>query len=104
MNYHKKRKSFEKDYSKVNLEEEYKTIDLDEYKDYLFETINELESKLKRIRKEVKMTNVHIAQKCEEKHKEHKWVCEREPVLYGERYTFCSNCGVDYYDNSYLHK
>ena len=104
MNLHKKRKSSEIDYSKVNLEEDYKSIDLDEYKKYLFETINDLETKLKKMRKEVKTTNIHIAKKCEENHKEHKWTSEREPVLYGERYIFCSICGVDYYDNTYLHK
>ena len=79
----------------VHLKDDYKDINLNEYKEFLTSKILEYEKHIKKLKEEVKSTNFYIAEKCEDENKEHEWVTEREPVLYGERYTFCKKCGVD---------
>ena len=99
-----KRRKSSSNFKNVQLEDDYKDINLIEYKEFLTSKILEYEKHIKKLKEEVKSTNFYIAKKCEDENKEHEWVSEREPVLYGERYTFCKECGVDYYDRTYLHK
>ena len=95
----KKRKII--DYENINLDD-YINIDLDKYRKYLQSKMYEYEEKAKKTKGEIKEINKLIAKKCKET-KGHKWVSEREPYMYGERFTYCEYCRADYYDNSYYH-
>jgi len=90
------------DYSKINLDD-YKNIDLKKYKDYLYQTEYYHNDQIKKIKKLIKETNIKMALKCKEDNGDHEWISERENCMYGERFTFCKNCKIDAYDNTYTH-
>jgi len=83
--------------------DDYMDIDLNQYKRDLIDKKYEYQMKIKRMDQLINETNNLIAKKCKKNNKEHKWVTEREPCMYGEKYTYCQNCKVDLYDNNQFH-
>ena len=96
-------KKQKKDYSLINLDDDYNNIDLIQYKQYLYQVQSEYESKIQDIKNKLKKTNTMIAKKCEEKNGDHEWIREREDCMYGDSYIVCRNCRTDKIDRSYLH-
>jgi|SaaInlStandDraft_7_1057024.scaffolds.fasta_scaffold228419_1 hypothetical protein len=71
-------------------------------KQKLTEEKKNLLKQLENIEKDMKNNNYQIANQCKKDNNGHKMVNERDEGLYGERYTFCSECGIDYYGD-YFH-
>ena len=47
-------------------------------------------------------TKKQIAKLClKENNNDHTWTTEREDGPYGERFTFCEKCGIDYYGGQF---
>lgn len=90
------------DYGDINLDD-YLNIDLKEYKKYLYLQKRELVNKISLIEEQLKEANILIGKKCEKENGSHEWITERESGPYGSKYTFCKNCKIDIYDNSYFH-
>lgn len=80
-----------------------KIEDLNNFKKILYQKESEYSKKIAQIKTLVKETNKNIAKRCEEKHKKHKWIRERENCMYGSTFTICENCRIDYYDRTYMH-
>ena len=57
---------------------------------------------IKQIEKEILEKEKQIANTCKIENGGHKWISEREDGPYGERYTFCERCKIDYY-GGYMH-
>ena len=57
--------------------------------------------KIELINFQIEENNKIIVERCN--NKGHEWITEREPGMYGENFTFCNNCKVDYYDSSFFH-
>lgn len=89
------------DFKNIDLKD-YKELDLYSYKKFLHQKLYDFENAVKKKKEELKEVNILIAKKCKET-TGHKWVSEREPWMYGERFTYCEHCRTDYYDNSYMH-
>lgn len=98
-NLNKKRKIT--NYDNINLGD-FMNIDLDEYKKNLYAKMYNYERMVKTKKYEIKEVNKLIAKKCD-KIKGHKWVTEREPHMYGEKFTYCEHCRTDYHDHTYYH-
>lgn len=65
------------------------------------ELINERKKCEARIAEIDKILSEH---KCKEvKNCRHEWIKEREPGQYGELWTYCKNCRVDYYCRDWIH-
>ena len=59
-------------------------------------------SKVQNIEKQMEETKKQIAKLClKENNNDHKWTTERDDGPYGERFTFCEKCGIDYYDGQF---
>ena len=86
-----------------SLSDNYKEIDLEEYKKKVLDEQSYCYNRISILKDHIKDINRLISKKCIEKNGEHEWISEREEGLYGERYTFCKHCRVDIYDNTYLH-
>ena len=71
-------------------------------KQRLIKEKNDLIKQLEIVKKEIVDNNFDISKQCKKDNNGHNWVNEREEGLYGERYTFCSECGIDYYGD-YFH-
>tara|TARA_B100000161_G_C33406979_1_gene349153 strand:+ start:137 stop:439 length:303 start_codon:yes stop_codon:yes gene_type:complete len=95
----KKRKIIEND--DIDLDD-YMNIDLEKYRKDLYAKMYNYEKMAKKKKEEIKEINKLIAKKCKET-KGHKWVSEREPYMYGERFTYCEYCRTDYYNHAYYH-
>lgn len=89
-------------YQQVDLDN-YLDLDLEEYKDSLFRNKRYHENEVSIINNKIKEANYLIAKKCLKVNGSHEWVSERENCMYGQRYTFCKKCRVDYYNNEYFH-
>ena len=96
----RKRKSNDNNFENIDLKD-YKEIDLDSYRDFLHQKLYDFNYSVVKKKEEIKEVNMLIVKKCKET-TGHKWVSEREPWMYGERFTYCEHCRVDYYD-SYMH-
>lgn len=57
---------------------------------------------VKDIENQIKEQEFKIAKFCSNTNNGHKWITEREDGPYGERFTYCERCRVDYYGN-YFH-
>ena len=55
--------------------------------------IDEYEKKIKQTKLDIKKINNEIRKACPS----HNWKTEREPYMYGEKFTYCTVCGSDYY-------
>ena len=84
-------------------EKKEENIDLTEYKKILNIKKIKYTQLIKDIEDEILQTNVLIAKKCEEKNDGHLWIRERESCMYGETFTYCKHCNIDYYNRSYMH-
>ena len=62
----------------------------------------ECELRIKLLDKEVIKTKYEISKKCLIINKKHKWITEIEEGPYGERFTYCEMCKINYY-NDYFH-
>ena len=71
-------------------------------KQRLIKEKDDLLKQLEHVEKDMKNNNYQIANQCKKDNNGHKMVNERDEGLYGERYTFCSECGIDYYGD-YFH-
>jgi hypothetical protein len=87
----------------IDLNKSYRDIDLNKYKVYLYERESYFANQIKNINDKKKQTNKMIAKKCKEDNGDHEWIRDRENCMYGSTFTMCKNCGVDHYDDSYLH-
>jgi hypothetical protein len=101
----KKRKvNFEDD---INIdiinEDNYLEIDLEKHNEKLNKLKIYYENEIIKIKEKIRKTNFLISKKCIHENKKHVWITEREPCMYGEKYTYCKNCKVDYYDRYFLH-
>ena len=55
-------------------------------------------SKITNIENEIKKSKREIAKTClKENNNTHLWITETEDGPYGERFTFCEKCKIDYY-------
>ena len=68
----------------------------------LIEKKYEYSKKIKEIETSIKEKSYEIANICKKNNNGHIWISEREDCLYGERYTFCKICEIDYY-GGYFH-
>ena len=84
-------------------ENDFEKLDLNEYKKELWKLETYYTKKIQEIKNQIKETNRYIAKKCKNKNGDHEWISERENCMYGEKYTLCKKCRVDYYDKSYIH-
>lgn len=57
---------------------------------------------VKNIEKEIENKEREISRICKSVNNGHKWITERESGLYGENFTFCQQCKIDYY-GGYFH-
>ena len=101
----KKRKlNIKEDYSiEIVDEDNYLEIDLEKHNEKLYKLKLYYENELIKIKDKIKKTNNLISKKCIHQNEKHVWITEREPCMYGEKYTYCKNCRVDYHDRFYLH-
>ena len=76
--------------------------DLKNQQNLLIQQKYEYVEKIKEIEKNIKQKGYEIANTCKNKDDGHKWISEREEGPYGERFTYCEKCRVDYYGN-YFH-
>ena len=90
------------DYNNIDLDN-YLNINLEKYKIYLYQLQFQYNNKIKKIKNLIKNVNTKIALKCEIKNKTHEWIKERENCIYGETYTYCKKCKIDYHDRTYIH-
>ena len=88
------------EYSQIDFNN-FMDINLEEYKKYLMDKKYEYQIKLNELEVILKNTNNLIIKKCKINNKGHEWITERESGMYGEKFTFCNKCGVDYYDTNY---
>ena len=77
------------------------SIDLENKLKKLYNEKYECELNMKLIEKEIKNTKYNISKVCLDKNKGHDWVSEREEGPYGERFTYCSKCRIDYYGDHF---
>ena len=56
----------------------------------LYKKKYDLIKELKIIEEKINILEKERISKCD-----HKWVTEREPGVYGEKYTYCEHCKVD---------
>tara|TARA_B100000900_G_C20258313_1_gene584889 strand:+ start:373 stop:678 length:306 start_codon:yes stop_codon:yes gene_type:complete len=96
-----KKRKVDDDYE--NELENFMNIDLDNFKAMLFNKKYEYQLKIRETDELIKKTNSLIAEKCKKINGNHEWISEREPCLYGERYTFCKKCRIDINDKEYIH-
>lgn len=71
-----------------------KKIQLLKLKENYFNLIKEIDI-------QIKEKDLELSRECIRVNKEHVWVSEREGGIYGEKYTFCKECRIDYYRNSF---
>ena len=64
-------------------------------KQQLIETRRQLNNQLDKIREDIIKTQYNISKQCKKDNNGHKWVNEREEGPYGERFCYCSICGID---------
>ena len=57
--------------------------------------------RIKEIESSIKEKNYQISLICKKENNGHIWKTEREDGPYGERYTFCEKCYIDYYGDYY---
>lgn len=76
-----------------NLLNEKKQLIIDQY-----DQINKLEL----IKKNIIKKNYEIANMCKKINNGHIWITEREEGPYGERFTYCKICNIDY-NGDYFH-
>lgn len=57
---------------------------------------------IKTIEKEIENKEIEISRICKSVNNGHEWVTERESGPYGESFTFCKKCKIDYY-GGYFH-
>ena len=62
----------------------------------------EYEKKIKELETFIREKEFQIAKVCKDSDEGHQWITEREDGPYGERYTYCKKCRIDYYGN-YVH-
>lgn len=86
-----------------DIKNDYLSMDLEDHKSQLYKLKAQYERKCKEIEELITLTNSYIAKKCEEENGGHKWITEREDCMYGERFTFCKDCRVDYRCRDYFH-
>ena len=96
----KKRKRI--DYSQIDLND-YLNIDLDDYKNYLYNRKLEYNNLLKKVEEDIKEANKLIGMKCEKINGSHNWVTERESGPYGEKFTFCKKCYINYHSRDSIY-
>lgn len=82
---------------------DYLNINLDDYKSSLYTEKRDYENRISLINKKLKEANVLISKKCIKINGSHEWISEREPGLYGEKFTYCKKCHVDIYNDEYIH-
>lgn len=58
---------------------------------------------IKKIEKEILEKEMQIVNVCKKNNNGHKWISESEDGPYGEKYTFCERCRIDYY-GGYMHQ
>jgi len=80
-----------------------KELDLIEYKNTLFNKKIKLNQLIESINQEILQTTILIGKECMKKNNGHKWITERENCMYGELFTYCEYCNIDYSDSSYMH-
>ena len=71
-------------------------------KKILIQTRSQLNKQLDQIREDIIQIQFNISKQCKKDNNSHKWITEREEGPYGERFTFCSECGINYYGD-YFH-
>lgn len=84
-------------------EDNYLEMNLEDYKSNLYMKKIKYENEIDNLKKRIKEINYLISKKCLHKNKKHEWITEREPCMYGEKFTYCKNCKIDYYDKTYIH-
>ena len=52
--------------------------------------------KMKLLSSKIKIMDNIIIQNCENSITGHNWITKREQCMYGEKFTHCKNCGVDF--------
>ena len=57
---------------------------------------------VKTIEKEIENKEIEISRICKSVNNGHDWITERESGPYGESFTFCKQCKIDYYGR-YFH-
>ena len=57
---------------------------------------------IEQIEKNILNKGIEISRECSKQNNGHQWTSEREEGPYGERFTYCQKCKVDYYGN-YFH-
>ena len=57
--------------------------------------------KMKILSSKIKVMEDIIIQNCENSNTGHNWITEREQCMYGDKFTLCKKCGVDFKINRY---